>query len=54
MMRNGSRILKLNETAESLQDAEIKAKAKLLEHNRKCQSINVKNKGDVKYIACKI
>lgn len=53
MMRNGSRILKLNETAESLQDAEIKAKAKLLEHNRKCQSINVKTRGDVKYIACK-
>lgn len=53
MLKNGSRILKLNETAESLQDAEIKAKAKLLEHNRKCQTINVKTRGDVKYIACK-
>lgn len=53
MMKKGSRILKLNETAESLQDAEIKAKAKLLEHNRKCQVISLKTRGDLKYIACK-
>lgn len=53
MLKNGSRILKLNETAESLQDAEIKAKAKLLEYNRKCQSISLETKGDLKYIACK-
>lgn len=53
MLKNGSRLLKLNETAESLQDAEIKAKAKLLEHNRKCQVISLKTRGDLKYIACK-
>ena len=53
MMRNGSRILKLNESAESLQDAEIKAKAKLLEHNRSCQTATLKVKGDTKYIASK-
>lgn len=53
MMKKGSRLLKLNETAESLQDAEIKAKAKLLEHNRKCQKISLKTRGDLKYIACK-
>ncbi|MDD3662296.1 MAG: hypothetical protein PHT84_00315, partial [Candidatus Pacebacteria bacterium] len=53
MLKDGSRILKLNETAESLQDAEIKAKAKLLEHNRQCQTMNVTVKGDTKYIASK-
>lgn len=53
MLKNGSRILKLNETAESLQDAEIKAKSKLLEHNRKCQTANLKVKGDTKYISSK-
>lgn len=53
MLKNGSRLLKLNETAESLQDAEIKAKAKLLEHNRKCQVISLTTRGDLKYIACK-
>ena len=53
MLNDGPRILKMNETAESLQDAEIKAKAKLLEHNRKCQTMSLKTKGDVKYIACK-
>ena len=53
MIKPGSRILKLNESAESLQDAEIKAKAKLLEHNRSCQSISVKVKGDTKYVASK-
>ena len=45
--------MKLNETAESLQDAEVKAKAKLLEHNRQCQTISVKVKGDTKYISSK-
>ena len=53
MLKDGSRILKLNETAESLQDAEIKAKAKLLEHNRQCQTMSVKLMGDTKYIASK-
>ncbi|WP_024346591.1 LysM peptidoglycan-binding domain-containing protein [Lacrimispora indolis] len=53
MLKNGNRIMKLNETAESLQDAEIKAKAKLLEHNRQCQTMNVTVKGDTKYIASK-
>ena len=53
MLKGGSRILKINETAESLQDAEIKAKAKLLEHNRKCQTMTVKVLGDTKYIASK-
>lgn len=53
MLTKGKRIMKLNETAESLQDAEIKAKAKLLEHNRQCQTINVKLKGDTKYISSK-
>lgn len=53
MLTEGSRIMKLNETAESLQDAEIKAKAKLLEHNRKCQTVNIKIKGDTKYVASK-
>ena len=53
MLQDGSRILKLNETAESLQDAEVKAKAKLLEHNRQCQTMNVKVKGDTKYISSK-
>lgn len=51
MLKDGSRILKLNETAESLQDAEIKAKAKLLEYNRECQKMTVKLMGDTKYIA---
>jgi len=53
MLTGGCRILKLNETAESLQDAEIKAKAQLLDHNRKCQTMTAKVKGDTKYIASK-
>ncbi len=53
MLNQGSRILKMNESAESLQDAEIKAKAKLLEHNRSCQTVTVKVKGDTKYISSK-
>lgn len=53
MLKEGSRILKLNETAESLQDAEIKAKAALLEHNRQCQTMSVKVRGDTKYISSK-
>ena len=53
MLRDGNRMLKLNETTESLQDAEIKAKAKLLEHNRKCQIMRLKVKGDTKYVAGK-
>lgn len=53
MLKKGKRIMKLNETAESLQDAEVKAKAKLLEHNRQCQTISVKVKGDTKYISSK-
>ena len=53
MLKNGSRIMKLNETAESLQDAEVKAKAKLLEHNRQCQTMSIKVKGDTKYISSK-
>lgn len=53
MLKEGSRIMKLNETAESLQDAEVKAKAKLLEHNRECQTMSVKVKGDTKYISSK-
>lgn len=53
MLNKGNRILKINESAESLQDAEIKAKAKLLEYNRSCQTITVKVKGDTKYISSK-
>lgn len=53
MLNEGSRILKINESAESLQDAEIKAKAKLLEYNRSCQTMTVKVKGDTKYISSK-
>lgn len=53
MLKKGKRIMKLNETAESLQDAEVKAKAKLLEHNRQCQTISVKVRGDTKYISSK-
>lgn len=53
MLKDGNRILKLNETAESLQDAEIKAKAKLLEANRQCQTMSVTVKGDTKYISSK-
>ncbi len=53
MLKDGSRILKLNETAESLQDAEIKAKSKLLEHNRQCQTMMAKVRGDTKYISSK-
>ena len=49
----GKRILKLNESAESLQDAEIKAKAKLLENNRACQTARIKLKGDTKFVASK-
>ena len=49
----GKRILKLNESAESLQDAEIKAKAKLLENNRACQTVRIKLKGDTKFVASK-
>lgn len=53
MLRDGSRIMKINETAESLQDAEIKAKAKLLAHNRQCQTMNLKLRGDSRYVASK-
>lgn len=51
MITEGKRILKINESAESLQDAEIKAKAKLLENNRNCQTVSVKLKGDTKFIS---
>ncbi len=51
---SGSRILKITEKAESLQDAEIKAKSKLLEFNRKCQTITFKVLGDTKYIASSV
>jgi len=53
LIGEGKRILKLNESAESLQDAEIKAKAKLLENNRACQTASIKLKGDTKYVASK-
>ncbi len=53
MLNNGNRILKMNESAESLQDAEIKAKARLLEHNRSCQTVTLNVKGDTKYISSK-
>ena len=53
MLKEGTRILKLNEKASSLQDAEIKAKAKLLAHNRQCQTMSVTVKGDTKYISTK-
>lgn len=50
----GSRILKVTDKAESLQDAEIKAKSKLLEFNRKCQTVTFKVMGDTKYIASSV
>lgn len=53
MLKEGTRILKLNEKASSLQDAEVKAKAKLLAHNRQCQTMSVTVKGDTKYISSK-
>lgn len=53
MLKEGTRILKLNEKASSLQDAEVKAKAKLLAHNRQCQTMSVTVKGDTKHISSK-
>lgn len=53
LKKDGKRVLKVNDKAESLQDAEVKAKAKLLEHNRQCQTATIKVKGDIKYISSK-
>lgn len=49
--KSEKRTLYINEQADSYQDAEIKAKAKLLENVRKAISISFRVKGDVKYIA---
>ncbi|WMJ88859.1 phage late control D family protein [Anaerocolumna sp. MB42-C2] len=51
MQSQGKRILKLNEKADSLADAEIKAKAKLRKSNKDARTINLTLKGDIKYIA---
>lgn len=51
MIQNGSRILKINEKAESYADAEIKAKARLRKHNKSAMTISLTLKGDVKYLA---
>ena len=45
------RTLYISEQAESYQDAEVKAKARLLENLRKVVSISFRLKGDVKHIA---
>ena len=51
MASKGKRILKVNEKADSLADAEIKAKAKLRKSNKNARTINLHLKGDVKYVA---
>ncbi len=51
MASKGKRILKVNEKADSLADAEIKAKAKLRKSNKDARTINLHLKGDVKYVA---
>lgn len=47
----GNRILKINEKAESLADAEIKAKAKLRKANKSARTIMLELKGNVVYVA---
>ncbi len=51
MQSQGKRILKLNEKADSLADAEIKAKAKLRKSNKDARTGSLTLKGDIKYIA---
>ncbi len=51
MASKGNRILKVNEKADSLADAEIKAKAKLRKSNKDARTINLHLKGDIKYVA---
>lgn len=51
MIKEGKRILKVNEKAESYVDAEIKAKAKLRQKNKAAMTINLTLMGDVKYLA---
>lgn len=47
----GSRILKLNEKAENLKDAELKAKARLRKANKASRTITLELKGNIKYLA---
>lgn len=51
MLRQGKRILKVNERADSYSDAEIKAKAALRKANKQATTITLKLKGDIKYVA---
>lgn len=51
MLKPGKRILKVNQRAESLKDAEIKAKAALRKANKKETTVTLKLKGDIKYLA---
>ncbi|MGB8452725.1 MAG: hypothetical protein WCD89_10360 [Anaerocolumna sp.] len=51
MASQGNRIFKVNEKADSLADAEIKAKARLRKNNKDARTINLNLKGDVKFIA---
>lgn len=51
METSGKRILKVNEKADNLADAEIKAKARLRKSNKDARTINLNLKGDVKYLA---
>lgn len=47
----GSRILKINEKAENLKDAELKAKARLRKANKEARTITLELKGNTKYCA---
>lgn len=47
----GNRILKLNEKAESLKDAELKAKSNLRKANKAAKTITLELKGNIKYLA---
>lgn len=51
MESKGERILKINEKADSLANAEIKAKAKLRKKNKDARTIRLTLKGDIKYLA---
>ncbi len=50
---NGRRTLYINEQADTYQEAEIKAKSRLLENLRKAVNISFKVKGDIKHISAR-
>ncbi len=51
MEKSGNRILSMKEKADSLADAELKAKAKLRKCNKQARTITLNLKGDIKYMA---